>query len=93
MMGIWDYVILSLVVIWLVAAVVWLIRHRGHSGCCGTGSCDGAGCSCANCSHASQCRNKPKAKRKLLSSDTKGKKNGYIRQKNDEQKKGWAHAA
>lgn len=42
-----SYLLLGLVLVWLVAAVVHIVRHRG--GCCG-GS-DSCGCSgnCANC--------------------------------------------
>lgn len=47
-----SIILVALVVLWAVAAVVYLVRHRG-SGCCGGGSSH-KGC-CGNCSHCKGC--------------------------------------
>jgi hypothetical protein len=52
-MDILSIILVALVVLWVIAAVIYLIRHR-DTGCCGTGnSCTG---SCAACS--CRCRKK-----------------------------------
>ncbi len=46
-----SYLLVGLVAVWLVAAIVHIVRHRG--GCCGGGcdgkceSCGACGCKCA----------------------------------------------
>ena len=50
-MDILSIMLVALVLLWAIAAIVYLIRHRG-GGCCGTGGCDGH---CSECGH---CRRK-----------------------------------
>lgn len=46
-----SIILVALVVLWAVAAVVHLVRHRG-SGCCGGSSHKGC---CGDCSHCKGC--------------------------------------
>lgn len=53
-MDILSIILVALVVLWAIAAVIYLVRHRG-SGCCGGGStkgrssCNGCCGSCGGC--------------------------------------------
>jgi hypothetical protein len=51
-MDLLSMILVALVVLWAVAAVIYLIRHRG-SGCCGTGK----GCNSC-CNHCDSCCNR-----------------------------------
>jgi hypothetical protein len=44
-----SIILVALVILWVIAAVIYLIRHRG-TGCCGTGSgCSGCCAKCGGC--------------------------------------------
>ena len=54
-MDILSIILLMLILLWIIAAVLYLLRHRG-SPCCGAGTdpCRGP---CSQCSH---CKHHPK---------------------------------
>lgn len=49
LLGIWDYVILAGVALWLFAAVWYIVRQKRRGKCTGCGGCTG-------CSEMSGCR-------------------------------------
>ena len=46
-MDILSIILLTLILLWIIAAVVYLLRHHG-SPCCGTGTCSNH---CKQCAH------------------------------------------
>lgn len=59
-MDLLSIILVALVVLWAVAAVVYLVRHRG-SGCCGgggkgSGGCGGRGGCDGGCGRCGGCR-------------------------------------